>query len=917
MGGTNSADDDPDKDKEKENYASEAKLEANGLGFHCTVFIYSVVASVPCVICSMFFSSMGRGEETREFLERNHENATILGGAVGGVVLVLYLADFFWPPHLPGKYCRLWESDKVLGRFIVLALILMTIAAGLFAAKEVPSVPLILIMLSGPALLVVVRACLQPARSDEPDVFKQIDKSRGVSNDQREVTLRHVVGGFKETRMFYAGAMVAFGLTGVGQFLVWIVWIAGRGDANLHLGSDTKENSLEYLNWISPAVISLGNIGFSFIISLRLRLAKSYDDALKAQVELNLSVTECDDVVGMRSSNNRQRRMSRKSVSSIGRRKSVATISQMQASKFKTTREVHLRQLSDLVKAVGCSMFVLILCVYAAAQLVATESFLANLLLTCLSTFFVIFNVFMIVSFRKVFYIMRDWMHELPVWRLLKSVSQNEWARALSMVVVLPFVPFMFIMSLANQWIRRCRGLYRRIPPIQLDSAPVDVAAGQDRVGSEIKEEDISCDPCQSDQLLTARLVYVLQKMRWWNWISIVEKMYIMGMLITCYTLTPRLLNVFLVWLIASIENLHFSGVLAATFICGLCCFLLPPVPGVPVYLFAGLVLGSTCPWGFWPGSIIAVGLGWILKLTACAIQQRVIGGSLGYSLRIKSQVGVHKPLIRAIERVLSEPGLSIGKCAIACGGPDWPTSVLAGLLELSLAEMEMATIPIIFFVAPCTLSGSFYYKVDESEVWARSANLMLQLSVIGALVMQILSAWAIQGALDKHNHEITKPLVKNVDLDWLDYCGEQVKKATAIDWGSLPCIVQAVFIIGLILEVITAQLFYWSPQSSFGDFPVTANISDLKWYDDDNSGGLVKPSGAVGLTLAAIGCLGWLVENRYLRSKCAQDLKRCKEELQLREESWKRVRRSLARDAEGTWPLAATTRAEVKEAME
>lgn len=55
---------------------------------------------------------------------------------------------------------------------------------------------------------------------------------------------------------------------------------------------------------------------------------------------------------------------------------------------------------------------------------------------------------------------------------------------------------------------------------------------------------------------------------------------------------------------------------------------------------------------------------------------------------------------MRAIEQVLRRPGMSFGKCMILCGGPagclrrllclsaeDWPTSVLAGILRLSLVQ--------------------------------------------------------------------------------------------------------------------------------------------------------------------------------------------------------------------------------------
>ncbi|CAE8688484.1 unnamed protein product, partial [Polarella glacialis] len=182
------------------------------------------------------------------------------------------------------------------------------------------------------------------------------------------------------------------------------------------------------------------------------------------------------------------------------------------------------------------------------------------------------------------------------------------------------------------------------------------------------------------------------------------------------YVLSPRLLNVFLSWLSSVLENLNYGIIIAAVIFAGIICFLLPPVPGVPVYVFGGVILADTCPLGFTPGCFIAIAVSYVLKLMACAMQQKLIGGLLGRNLKIRCQVGVNKPFIRAIEAVLRRPGLSMGKVAILCGGPDWPTSVLAGVLKLSLFECELGTMPIIVFITPCSLSGSYYLKSSESE---------------------------------------------------------------------------------------------------------------------------------------------------------------------------------------------------------
>jgi len=173
-------------------------------------------------------------------------------------------------------------------------------------------------------------------------------------------------------------------------------------------------------------------------------------------------------------------------------------------------------------------------------------------------------------------------------------------------------------------------------------------------------------------------------------------------MMYFCYTVVPLLLNVTLSWIIKQLASWNFMVIMVATFFIGVIAFLLPPVPGMTVYIFGGLIVSDTCPAGFFWGAIINIFLCWFLKLAACAVQQKCIGGVLGQSIWVRQTVGVHKVAIRCIEAEMRKPGWTMGKVAILCGGPDWPVSVLAGVLGLSLIQCEIGTIPIIFFVGPC-----------------------------------------------------------------------------------------------------------------------------------------------------------------------------------------------------------------------
>lgn len=215
-------------------------------------------------------------------------------------------------------------------------------------------------------------------------------------------------------------------------------------------------------------------------------------------------------------------------------------------------------------------------------------------------------------------------------------------------------------------------------------------------------------------------------------------------------------------------------------------------------------------------------------------MQQKCIGGLLGNSLQIRQMVGVHKVFMRAIKAELERPGWSVGKVAILCGGPDWPTSVLAGMMKLSLWECEIGTIPIIFFIVPCSLSGSLYMKKGTSDVWDRSANFMILISVVVNLFLWAVAAWSIQNQLERNGHELTRPLKENVDLEWLDYKDAELAKTAQTSWQTVPKCIRWVYAAGIGMQIMVCQAWWWSYYSLFHHFEVSDNIADLdSWYGD------------------------------------------------------------------------------------
>ena len=75
-------------------------------------------------------------------------------------------------------------------------------------------------------------------------------------------------------------------------------------------------------------------------------------------------------------------------------------------------------------------------------------------------------------------------------------------------------------------------------------------------------------------------------------------------------------------------------------------------------------------------------------------MQQKLFGENLSNYVSVRYAVGINSLQMRAIRYCLMQPGLSPAKVAILCGGPDWPTSVLCGILRVPLHEALIGTRP-------------------------------------------------------------------------------------------------------------------------------------------------------------------------------------------------------------------------------
>eukprot|EP00411_Alexandrium_monilatum_P089422 CAMPEP_0175747828 /NCGR_PEP_ID=MMETSP0097-20121207/59304_1 /TAXON_ID=311494 /ORGANISM="Alexandrium monilatum, Strain CCMP3105" /LENGTH=608 /DNA_ID=CAMNT_0017056301 /DNA_START=1 /DNA_END=1825 /DNA_ORIENTATION=- len=463
---------------------------------------------------------------------------------------------------------------------------------------------------------------------------------------------------------------------------------------------------------------------------------------------------------------------------------------------------------------------------------------------------------------------MKVWLTDLPLWKSAASLCRWDSTTAFAICLAFPFMPCALALSAVNQRVRRCRGRL--------------------------------CKDKESEQLcMTERMSELIAGMAEWNWVRVTFWIYVMASVMMIYKMTPIFLNVLLAWMSHVMADLSFTWICLSTFAAGMVLFMLPPIPGPPIYLFGGVVISEKCPWGFWWGSIVCIVLCFILKLTACAVQQKLFGEMLGNVQSVRRAVGVHKPFIRAIEMVLRRPGLSFGKCMILCGGPDWPTSVLAGILRISLRQCLLGTVPIILNVVPLTLTGSFYLKRDVSQVWIRAGNLMFSVVALVSVVFWVGMGWAIQDVFEREHENLTRAKEEYIDLEWLDHRASLMTAKCAVVWSDLFALfVKAPYFSGAACLVLVGVAFFWRSALCFGSFKVTDDMEALVWFGSD---GLIRSPGAVGLALAAVGYMGLVTfkmwawqRSRFLRAVAER-------EVDSLEVEWKAQRLEAARTAATT----------------
>mmetsp|Transcript_6490 Transcript_6490/g.8781 ORF Transcript_6490/g.8781 Transcript_6490/m.8781 type:complete len:846 (+) Transcript_6490:17-2554(+) len=390
--------------------------------------------------------------------------------------------------------------------------------------------------------------------------------------------------------------------------------------------------------------------------------------------------------------------------------------------------------------------------------------------------------------------------------------------------------------------------------------------------------------PAENKDWVTRDARLWLEEFKSWNLTSVYSYAIYWGIgIMTMQVLVAQLTLLFLSWLIETTANYSLNTVSIIMVVVGLLMFLLPPVPGVPVYLSMGIVIvaiGRESLGLVW-SIVYAIALSLVLKLLACSLQQKLIGQSLSNSVYVRQQVGINSRFIRATKLILAQPGLPIDKVSILVGGPDWPTSVLCGIMQLPLLPILVGTLPVLFIIVPTLMMASFTYlaPLEENDMelypWADTA------ATLAAALTALVQLAALLSAT-KYLELTIKTRGDELDAMPID---EEVKKADdevkakndaydeASKWHKVPLCMKVALVLSVLFMVVSTYLFLLLQGLCFVEYELTSTISgDLK----GNALNLVRPFGWVGIGSFTVSCFffsiftGWAKKesSKYMEEK-------------------------------------------------
>jgi len=338
----------------------------------------------------------------------------------------------------------------------------------------------------------------------------------------------------------------------------------------------------------------------------------------------------------------------------------------------------------------------------------------------------------------------------------------------------------------------------------------------------------------------------------YWCWLAWVIKY---GTIVT---------QIFLNWLIGNLASLNWAVVSAVFVVIGLVMFLLPFVPGPMVYLASGILIVPVSE-AAWAGTVPTVGadcaaenatsalggnsssgslpgeadglpslsyffaacawactISYVLKLIAHVLQQKCIGETLGGRVSIRAACSPNSSFMKALRILLEQPGVTLPKACMLCGGPDWPTSVLCGILRLNCCQMVIGLLPMWTMTIPSTLVGAFITRKEPAIL----PNLVTFMAAVVVFVQGCCALGCVvfaRGAQTRFAKEIAE-IPDDEEVLEFDAKAAKVKdvRDRVINWSEMPNWARYTLGTGTTVLIGTCYVLVLQPSRLFRPFSLT-----------------------------------------------------------------------------------------------
>jgi hypothetical protein len=416
-----------------------------------------------------------------------------------------------------------------------------------------------------------------------------------------------------------------------------------------------------------------------------------------------------------------------------------------------------------------------------------------------------------------------DWQ-KLPMWRKFRESWIFVWFAGLVVLMFAPFVIFYEITTKINHF----------------------VASGGKKVVKVISRGHADYATSRESELEGLNWTDVLLCALWIG----------VGM-ISLQVGVARINTLFLSWFNSKLAGWPIPVIIFLFACVGIFLFMIPVIPGVPVYLSGGIVLTNAMmdEYGFGMAFLVSTLVCFALKLIAVALQQKGIGARLGHKPWIRQLVGINTLTIRAIKLILSRPGIHLAKVAILCGGPDWPTSVLTGILGLPLCDMVLGSIPVYFIIAP-TCASSAMLLVGEEHSLADYSGYIVAFGGFCQVGGSLLAVYFISQCVDLHRQELLE-MEDDAEVAELDRQAAVISshKKALVHYhnGKLNICTKLSLMVAVVFMSASCYIFFLLPTRCFIDFELTDSIDEKL---DGNVLNVVKNLGWIGMALFTVPCV-------------------------------------------------------------